>query len=104
MQRYAPRTTHRVTKDRSIALPYTVIVRAHRNVRRHRNRTYETQKEKKMASTIDTRSLLIGLLLALILLLALGAAGHQGEYRLSMAASDNWVIYGRINTLTGDEE
>ena len=55
-----------------------------------------------MASTIDTRSLLIGLLLALLLLLALGAGGRQSEYRLSMAASDNWVIYGRINTLTGE--
>ena len=57
-----------------------------------------------MASTIDTRSLFIGLLLGLILPFALGAGSGGGNYRLSMAASDDWVIYGRLNTVTGEVE
>lgn len=57
-----------------------------------------------MALKIDTKSLFIGLLAALVLLLALGAGGNGGKFRLSMAASGNYVVYGKIDTLTGEVE
>jgi hypothetical protein len=59
-------------------------------------------RENKMASQVDSKSLFIGLLVGLILLLVVGAGRDEGDYRLSMAASGDWVVYGKINTVTGE--
>jgi hypothetical protein len=71
-------------------------------------------KENKMAHKIDIKSLIIGLLVGLVALLALGATSgeNKGIYQLSMtagssnnsASSSNYVIYGRIHTGTGKIE
>jgi len=65
-----------------------------------------------MAYKIDIKSLIIGLLAGVVVLLVLGAASgrNQGTYQLSMAASgetasgSEYVIYGRIHTGTGKIE
>jgi hypothetical protein len=70
------------------------------------------EKEKKMAYKIDIKSLIIGLLAGIVMLLVLGAASgrNEGIYQLSMAASHEtasggeYVIYGRIHTGTGKIE
>jgi len=56
---------------------------------------------------VDWKSLALGLALALMALLALGAAvgtGTRGPYQLSMAVNDTYVFFGRINTQTGRVE
>ena len=65
-----------------------------------------------MAYKIDIKSLIIGLLAGIVMLLVLGAASgrNEGTYQLSMAASHEtasggeYVIYGRIHTGTGKIE
>ena len=60
-----------------------------------------------MAFKIDIKSLIIGLLIGLVVLLALGATSgrNEGYYRLSMASDDKfYAIYGRIHTGTGKVE
>ena len=66
-----------------------------------------------MAYKIDIKSLIIGLLAGVIVLLVLGAASgrNEGTYQLSMAAvrseaagGSEYVIYGRIHTGTGKIE
>ena len=65
-----------------------------------------------MAYKIDIKSLIIGLLFGVVVLLVLGAASgrNEGIYQLSMAASGEtasggeYVIYGRIHTGTGKVE
>jgi len=51
-----------------------------------------------MAFQIDIRSLCIGLLVGLVVLLAVGAVKDEGDYRLSVTSCDGYVIYGRIHT------
>jgi hypothetical protein len=61
----------------------------------------------KMAFKIDFKSFIIGLLAGIVALLALGATSGkniEGNYRLSMAASDKHVYYGRIHIGTGKIE
>jgi hypothetical protein len=61
----------------------------------------------KMAYKIDIKSFIIGLLVGIVVLLALGATSGkdiEGKYRLSMAASDTHVFYGRIHIGTGKVE
>lgn len=65
------------------------------------------EKDKKMAFKIDIKSLIMGLLIGVIVLLVLGATSdrnNEGNYRLSIAASDKHVIYGRIHIGTGKVE
>jgi hypothetical protein len=65
------------------------------------------EKEKKMAFKIDIKSFIIGLLTGIVAFLALGATSgknNEGNYRLSMAASDTHVFYGRIHIGTGKVE
>ena len=66
-----------------------------------------------MVIKIDIKSLLIGLLAGLFVLLVLGAASSkkEGTYQLSMAAVGDpragnikYAIYGRIHTGTGKIE
>jgi hypothetical protein len=65
------------------------------------------KKGKKMPIKIDIKSLVIGLLVGIIAFLDLGATSGKnivGKYRLSMAANDTQVFYGRINIDTGKIE
>ncbi len=60
-----------------------------------------------MAFKIDVKSFIIGLLAGIVAILALGATSgknNEGNYRLSMAASDTHVFYGRIHIGTGKVE
>ena len=60
-----------------------------------------------MAYKIDIKSFIIGLLIGIVAFLALGATSGnnvEGKYRLSMAASDTHVFYGRIHIGTGKVE
>jgi len=59
-----------------------------------------------MTYKIDIKSLIIGLLVGLVALFVLGATSgrNEGAYRLSMASSGEYVIYGRIHTGTGEVE
>ena len=69
-----------------------------------------------MVYKIDIKSLIIGLLIGLVALLALGATSgeNKGIYQLSMAAGSSsvgstargtgYVIYGRMHTGTGKIE
>lgn len=60
-----------------------------------------------MAFKIDVKSLIIGLLAGIVVLLALGASSGkniEGNYRLSMAANDTQVFYGKIHIGTGKVE
>ena len=59
-----------------------------------------------MTSKINYRGLVVGLLIGLVVAFVLGAvsASNGGSYQLSMAANDDYVIYGRIHTGTGKVE
>jgi hypothetical protein len=59
-----------------------------------------------MTFKVDTKSLIVGLLVGLVALSVLGAASarNEGVYQLSMAANSIYVIYGRIHTGTGKIE
>ena len=59
-----------------------------------------------MTVRIDAKSLVIGLLVGCALILVLGAASdrEEGRYQLSMSANDDYVVYGRIDTATGQIE
>jgi hypothetical protein len=60
-----------------------------------------------MTFKIDIKSSIIGLLVGIVAFLALGATSGkniEGKYRLSMAANDTQVFYGRIHIGTGKFE
>ena len=60
-----------------------------------------------MAFKIDFKNFIIGMLAGIVAFLALGATSGkniEGKYRLSVAASDTHVFYGRIHIGTGKVE
>jgi len=65
-----------------------------------------------MKVQIDVKSIVIGLLIGVAVLLALGAAGGEsrlapgpaGTYQLEVISIENQVYYTRINTATGAVE
>jgi len=60
-----------------------------------------------MALKIDAKSLLLGVLLGLAVILAVGAVhnpDNTGQYQLTMAANETHVFYGRMHTGTGQIE
>ncbi len=63
-----------------------------------------------MTSRISYRRLLVGLLIGLVFAFVVAfvfgavSSSNGGSYQLSMAANDDYVIYGRIHTGTGKVE
>jgi len=60
-----------------------------------------------MTLKIDAKSLLMGVVIGLALILAVGAVhnpGNSGQYQLTMAANETHVFYGRMHTGTGQIE
>ena len=59
-----------------------------------------------MTSRTNNRGLVVGLLIGLVAAFVFGAASasNTGSYQLSMAANDDYVIYGRMHTGTGKVE
>ena len=59
-----------------------------------------------MSLKLNVKSLLVGLLAGCIAVCLFGAAssGNASIYQLSMAANENYVVYGRIHTGTGKVE
>ncbi|UCD52059.1 MAG: hypothetical protein JSW27_05355 [Phycisphaerales bacterium] len=54
-----------------------------------------------MTVEVNVRSLAIGLLLGVALMLALGAASDTTRYDTSVACNEVWAIFTRIDTQTG---
>jgi hypothetical protein len=57
-----------------------------------------------MVLRINTKSLLLGLVVGVIAALGLGAVSKPtdgGPYQLCMAANEKYVFYGRMHTATG---
>jgi len=59
-----------------------------------------------MTIRLNTKSLIVGLLVGLVAACLFGAASsrNEGVYQLSVAANSNYVIYGRVHTGTGKVE
>ncbi len=60
-----------------------------------------------MALKIEAKSLLVGVVIGLVVILAAGAVhnpGNAGQYQLTMAANETYVFYGRMHTGTGQIE
>lgn len=60
-----------------------------------------------MALRIDIRSLVLGLAVGVVVLLALGARGDgggTGKYQVAIAAGTKGVFYVKVNTETGKME
>jgi len=60
-----------------------------------------------MSLKIDAKSLFLGVVIGLAVILAVGAVhnpGNSEQYQLTMAANETHVFYGRINTRTGQIE
>jgi len=60
-----------------------------------------------MSLKIDAKSLLVGLVIGLAVILAVGAVHNPGnteQYQLTMAANEAYVFYGRMHTGTGQIE
>jgi len=68
-----------------------------------------------MALKIDAKSLLVGVVIGLAVILAVGAVRNPGnlvpsnvegteQYQLTMAANETHVFYGRMHTGTGQIE
>ena len=60
-----------------------------------------------MALKIEAKSLLLGVVMGLAVILAVGAVhnpGNAGQYQLTMAANETYVFYGRMHTGTGQIE
>jgi len=50
----------------------------------------------------NVKNLLVGLLLGIALMLALGAAADSERYDTSVACNDIWAVIVRIDTQTGE--
>lgn len=55
-----------------------------------------------MAIRWDLKSLGIGLLVGMALMLALGAATDSPRYTTAVACNDVWIVFTRIDTHTGE--
>ncbi len=60
-----------------------------------------------MMFKVDIKSLMLGLVIGIIALLAIGAASRgnsAGKYRVSITANVRDVFYAKINTISGEIE
>ena len=55
-----------------------------------------------MTVKLNVKSLVIGLLLGIALMLAVGAATDSERYDTSVACNDVWAVIARIDTRTGE--
>ena len=67
------------------------------------NTRIKLEKEMIMTFRIDIKSLIVGLLVGFVAVFVLGAttSRNEGVYKLSMAANEDFVFYGRVHTGTG---
>ena len=67
------------------------------------NNRINLEKEMIMTFRIDIKSFIVGLLVGLVAIFALGSTSsrNEGVYQLSMTSFNDTVIYGRVNTGTG---
>ena len=54
-----------------------------------------------MTMELNVKSLVIGLLLGVTVMLALGAATDSARYDTAVACNDVWVVFTRMDTRTG---
>jgi hypothetical protein len=55
-----------------------------------------------MAVKLDVKSMVIGLLVGVAVMLAAGAATDSARYATAVACNDVWIVFTRIDTRTGE--